>query len=72
MTGSVAPTAGGALVFTLFDSDGATALAEDASGMPAPHVGAPRASGEQFYLRVRGADASVRNRYDLTVRFTLP
>jgi hypothetical protein len=72
ITGSLLPTAGGALVFTLFDSDGATRLAEDAGGSSAPHVGAARAQGELFFLRVMGADPSVRNRYDATVRFTLP
>ncbi len=72
VTGSVSPTAGGALVFTLFDSDAATVLAEDASGMPSPHVAAAHLAGQQAYLRVRGADPSVRNRYDLTVRFPLP
>lgn len=72
VTGALSPTAGGALVFTLFDSDGATVLAEDASGMPAPHVAAAQITGEQAYLRVRGADPTVRNRYDLTVRVPLP
>jgi hypothetical protein len=72
VAGSLLPTAGGALVFTLFDSDGATRLAEDAGGSSAPHVGAARAQGELFFLRVMGADPSVRNRYDATVRFTLP
>ena len=72
VTGALSPTAGGALVFTLFDSDGATVLAEDGSGTPAPHVAAAHLAGEQAYLRVRGADPTVRNRYDLTVRFPLP
>lgn len=72
ITGSVSPTAGGVLVFTLFDSDGATKLAEDATGSAAPHVAAAHASGELFFLRVMGADPSVRNQYDATVRFTLP
>ena len=72
VAGSLLPTAGGALVFTLFDSDGATSLAEDSSGTPAPHLAAAHASGELFFLRVKGADPSVRNRYDATVRFTLP
>ena len=72
VAGSLLPTAGGALAFTLFDSDGATRLAEDASGSSAPHVAAARASGELFFLRVMGEDPSVRNRYDATVRFTLP
>jgi hypothetical protein len=72
VTGSLSPTAGGALVFTLFDSDGATVLAEDANGGAQPHVAAAHASGELFFLRVKGADPSVRNRYDATVRFTLP
>jgi hypothetical protein len=64
---SLDPTAGGALVFTLYDSDGATVLAKDYA-----HVAAAHARGELFFLRVSGADPSVRNRYDLTVRFTLP
>ena len=72
VTGSLAPTAGGALFFTLFDSDGATVLSEDASGSAAPHVAAPRARGEVVFLRVIGADPSVRNSYDLTARYTLP
>lgn len=72
VTGALSPTAGGALVFTLFDSDATTVLGEDASGMPAPHVASAHFSGEQVYLRVRGADPSVTNRYDLTVRFPLP
>lgn len=72
VSGSLLPTAGGALFFTLFDSDGATRLAEDAGGASAPHLAAAHASGELFFLRVMGADPSVRNRYDATVRFTLP
>jgi hypothetical protein len=72
LTGSLDPTAGGALVFTLFDSDGATVLSEDANGSPAPHVAAAHAQGELFFLRVMGSDPSVRNRYDVTARYTLP
>ncbi len=72
ITGSLSPTAGGALRFTLFDSDGSTTLAEDASGSAAPHVSAAHAQGELFFVRVMGADPSVTNRYDATVRFTLP
>jgi len=72
ITGSLSPTAGGALVFTLFNSDGVTKLAEDGSGSAAPHVAAAHAQGEMFFLRVMGADPSARNRYDATVRFTLP
>ena len=72
ITGSLSPTAGGALVFTLFNSDGTTKLAEDGSGSAAPHVAAAHAQGEMFFLRVMGADPSARNRYDATVRFTLP
>jgi hypothetical protein len=67
ITASLDPTAGGALVFALYDSDGATALAQDYV-----HVAAAHARGEVFFLRVAGADPAVRNRYDLTVRFTLP
>jgi hypothetical protein len=67
VTASLDPTAGGALVFTLYDSDGATVLAKDYS-----RVAAARARGEMFFLRVAGADPAVRNRYGLTVRFTLP
>jgi hypothetical protein len=70
--GSVSPSAGGALVFTLFDSDAATVLAEDSSGMPAPHVASAHPAGELAFLRVRGADPTVTNRYDLTARFPLP
>jgi hypothetical protein len=72
LTASLSPTAGGALVFTLFDSDGATALSEDAAGTAAPHVAFAHASGELFFLRVMGADPAVQNRYDLTARYTLP
>ena len=72
LTGSLSPTAGGALVFTLFDSDGSTVLSEDANGSPAPHVAAAHAQGEMFFLRVMGSDPSVRNRYDVTARYTLP
>jgi hypothetical protein len=70
--GALDPSAGGALVFTLLDSDGATVLAHDDTGSPAPHLVAPLAHGETFFLKVEGADPAVRNRYDLTVRFTLP
>ena len=72
VTGTLNPASGGALVFTLFDSDGATKLAEDATGSGAPHVAAAHLSGETAFLRVMGADPSVTNRYDATVRFTLP
>ena len=72
LTFSLSPTAGGALVFSLFDSDGKSALAEDASGTSAPHLAAAHAAGELFFLRVMGETPSVRNRYDATVRFTLP
>lgn len=72
VAGTVAPTAGGALVLSLYDSDGATLLAQDASGTASPRVAAPSSRGQQFFLRVAGADARVRNRYDLTVRVTGP
>ena len=72
ITGSLTPSAGGALVFTLFDSDGANRLSEDNGGTAAPHVSAAHASGELFFLRVMGADPQVANRYDATARFTLP
>ena len=66
------PTAGGALVLTLFDSDGQTVLAQDAAGTPAPRAAAARAAGDLFFLRVAGANERARNRYDLTVRVTGP
>ena len=66
------PTAGGALWFTLFDSDGKAVLAQDGAGGSAARLAAAHPSGELFFLRVQGADPAVRNRYGLTVRFTLP
>jgi hypothetical protein len=70
-TGALDPTAGGALDFSLFDSDGITLLDEDAAGSAAPHV-AGKPAGEQLFLRVRGVVSQARNRYDVTVRYTLP
>ena len=72
LTGTLDPSAGGALSFTLFDSNGSTILDHDDSGAASPHLKAAHAQGETFFLRVQGADPGVRNRYDLTVRFTLP
>jgi hypothetical protein len=72
VTGSYDPTQGGVLDLTLFDSDGATVLDADANGTPSPHLHAATARGELFFLRVQGNDPAVRNRYDVTVRFTLP
>jgi hypothetical protein len=71
VTGSLDPTAGGALEFTLLDSDGITLLDEDATGSAAPHV-AGKPAGEQLFLRVRGIASATRNRYDVTVRYALP
>jgi Cys-rich repeat protein len=72
LTGTLDPTAGGALGLSLFDSDGTTQLSDDATGSPAPRVAAALSSGGQFFLRVRGVMPTARNRYDLRVRYTLP
>jgi hypothetical protein len=71
VTGSLDPTAGGALDFSLIDSDGITLLDEDQTGSAAPHV-AGKPAGEQFFLRVRGVLNTASNRYDVTLRYTLP
>lgn len=69
---SLEPTAGGALALTLFDSDGQTALAQDASGTAAPVVSAAGAAGGVLYVRVAGVNELVRNHYDLTIQVTGP
>jgi len=66
------PTQGGPLVLTLFDSDGQTQLAQDASGAGQLTVTAPSSSGGTFFLRVSGASLTVANSYDLTVRSVTP
>lgn len=66
------PTAGGALLLALLDSDATTSLAGDATGSAAPHVEAAGSHGGQFFLRVRGALPTVQNRYDLTIRLLGP
>jgi hypothetical protein len=71
VTGSLDPTAGGALDFSLFDSDGITLIADDQTGSAAPHV-AGKPTGEQLFLRVRGVPSTASNRYDVTLRYTLP
>ena len=63
------PTAGGPLTLSLYDSDGQSLLAQDASAGRAPHVAAPSARGQTLFLRVAGATNAVQNQYDLTVRF---
>ena len=65
--GTLVPSAGGALVFELYDSNANTFLARDETGSAAPHVEAQASQGGQFFLRVRGAQATATNRYDLTV-----
>ncbi len=66
------PTQGGPLVLTLFDSDAQTQLSQDATGSGALHVQAASATAGNFFLRVRGASATVTNSYDLTVRSLAP
>ena len=71
VTASVDPR-DGPVVLRLYDSDGATLLAEDAHATGAPHVAAATSKGGLFYLRVSGSDELVANRYDLTARLTQP
>ena len=66
------PALGGAIGLALFDSDGATVLAQDQSGGPAPAVSAPGASGGVFFLRVRGLTPVANARFDLVVRSLAP
>ena len=69
---SLDPAQGGAIGLALFDSDGATALAHDESGGPAPAVSAASASGGTFFLRVRGLTPVASARFDLVVRSLAP
>jgi hypothetical protein len=64
------PTIGGPIALALFDSDGQTLLARDASGSAAPQVSAAAARAGVLFLRVEGLDAAVTATYDLTARVT--
>lgn len=68
--GALDPTQGGAVLLSLYDSDGQSLLAADASGSASPQVAAAAARGNGFFLRAAGSTSSATNHYDLTVRLT--
>ena len=71
-TAALDPTAGGAIVLELYDSDGATLLARDTRGTAAPTVSAAASMAGLYYLRAAGLSPEVTTRYDLTARLAGP